>query len=453
MKLIFFACSLLLFIAGACQTPRPSVCLKGNILLSSFQDYKLYLQDHGEDMLIQPDSIEGKFMLEIACDSAHIAILTGIFGSDENKWYFIQPLFLTPGKEISMQLQTGERGMKVTFASKDNNNNALKAYQDYYLTHSKELWINTPSPSQAKEFLMGFIQKARELTDKLRPAPEVARYLATFGYLEYLKGIGHCNYIYRQQNEQERLQGLEETVAPPDQMLDDPIALLFKNDIPNIIIDYLKKEVIDPEGQLELLRQKFTQPQIVRLITENIIQHYLVSYPYSRDFEEGLARLKKMCTFLPEKGEEFIHQFQSKRYCIEGADLPAVTLEDPDGKQYKLSDFKGKPLYIDLWASWCVPCCKEISHLQKLERQVANKQLEFISISIDENKKDWKARMQQLHMEGRQYIVVGNELANMLNISSIPHFLIYNKAGNLIQYEAPRPSAGKPLQEMLEKLK
>ena len=57
---------------------------------------------------------------------------------------------------------------------------------------------------------MGFIQKARELTDKLRPAPEVARYLATFGYLEYLKGIGHCNYIYRQQNEQERLQGLEE---------------------------------------------------------------------------------------------------------------------------------------------------------------------------------------------------------------------------------------------------
>ena len=96
MKLIFFACSLLLFIAGACQTPRPSVCLKGNILLSSFQDYKLYLQDHGEDMLIQPDSIEGKFMLEIACDSAHIAILTGIFGSDENKWYFIQPLFLMP---------------------------------------------------------------------------------------------------------------------------------------------------------------------------------------------------------------------------------------------------------------------------------------------------------------------------------------------------------------------
>ena len=215
----------------------------------------------------------------------------------------------------------------------------------------------------------------------------------------------------------------------------------------------MKKEVIDPEGQLELLRQKFTQPQIVRLITENIIQHYLVSYPYTRDFEEGLARLKKMCTLLPEKGEEFIHQFQSKRYCIEGADLPAVTLEDPDGKQYKLSDFKGKPLYIDLWASWCVPCCKEIPHLQKLERQVANKQLEFISISIDENKKDWKARMQQLHMEGRQYIVVGNELANMLNISSIPHFLIYNKAGKLIQYEAPRPSAGKPLQEMLEKLK
>jgi len=61
-------------------------------------------------MLIQPDSIEGKFMLEIACDSAHIAILTGIFGSDENKWYFIQPLFLTPGKEISVQATNRRKG-------------------------------------------------------------------------------------------------------------------------------------------------------------------------------------------------------------------------------------------------------------------------------------------------------------------------------------------------------
>ena len=82
----------------------------------------------------------------------------------------------------------------------------------------------------------------------------------------------------------------------------------------------MKKEVIDPEGQLELLRQKFTQPQIVRLITENIIQHYLVSYPYTRDFEEGLARLKKMCTFLPEKGEEFIlegEELLARAFCHE----------------------------------------------------------------------------------------------------------------------------------------
>lgn len=75
-----------------------------------------------------------------------------------------------------------------------------------------------------------------------------------------------------------------------------------------------------------------------------------------------------------------------------------------------------------------------------------------MSISLDENKADWKNRMEQLHMEGAQFIVVGKELANMLNVQGIPHFLIYSKDGKLLHYKAPRPSTGKTLIEMLNQL-
>lgn len=53
-------------------------------------------------------------------------------------------------------------------------------------------------------------------------------------------------------------------------------------------------------------------------------------------------------------------------------------LEDVDGKMHKLTDFLGKYLYIDLWASWCGPCCQEVPYLQKLEKQLNNPMVEFI---------------------------------------------------------------------------
>ena len=79
-----------------------------------------------------------------------------------------------------------------------------------------------------------------------------------------------------------------------------------------------------------------------------------------------------------------------------------------------------------------------------------NKNIKFVSISIDTDLKAWKERMQQLNMEGNQYIIVGQELPNMLNIQSIPHFLIYDRKGNLVQYKAPRPSQGEEVKRRLK---
>lgn len=61
--------------------------------------------------------------------------------------------------------------------------------------------------------------------------------------------------------------------------------------------------------------------------------------------------------------------------------------------------------------------------------------------------------MLQLKMHGEQYIAVNQELTPTLNISGIPHFLLYDKEGKLMQYNAPAPSTGAPLLEMLEQLR
>ena len=63
---------------------------------------------------------------------------------------------------------------------------------------------------------------------------------------------------------------------------------------------------------------------------------------------------------------------------------------DIDGKTYTLSDFNGKALYVDMWASWCGPCCEEIPYLAELYEELGpDSDIQCISISIDEGRQDW----------------------------------------------------------------
>ena len=90
--------------------------------------------------------------------------------------------------------------------------------------------------------------------------------------------------------------------------------------------------------------------------------------------------------------------------------------------------------------------------MQKLEKEIQNPNVKFVSISIDKKEKAWRAKMKMLNMHGHQFLNQDNSLAEALNVRGIPFFMIYDKDGKLYQHNAPRPSHP-ALQEMLENLK
>jgi len=63
--------------------------------------------------------------------------------------------------------------------------------------------------------------------------------------------------------------------------------------------------------------------------------------------------------------------------------LPDLAFEDADGKPKKLSDFRGKTLLVNLWATWCVPCRKEMPALDELQAKLAGPNFEVVAINID----------------------------------------------------------------------
>ncbi len=63
----------------------------------------------------------------------------------------------------------------------------------------------------------------------------------------------------------------------------------------------------------------------------------------------------------------------------------SVSLPDQSGKSVALADYRGKPLIVNFWARWCVPCREEIPELRDIAKQHATKGLKVIGISLEDN--------------------------------------------------------------------
>ena len=116
------------------------------------------------------------------------------------------------------------------------------------------------------------------------------------------------------------------------------------------------------------------------------------------------------------------------------------------GKEVALSDFKGKVVYIDIWATWCGPCKGEIPYMGKLEEEFKdNSNMVFMSVSIDAQKdqQKWKDMVKEKQMKGVQLFAGSraDDIAKPYKVKGIPRFILVGKDGNLISSEAPRPSS------------
>ncbi len=108
-------------------------------------------------------------------------------------------------------------------------------------------------------------------------------------------------------------------------------------------------------------------------------------------------------------------------------------LQDLDGKTVRLSDFKGKPVLIDFWATWCPPCRASIPEIEKLYKKYSSKGLVVFGISLDEG--DWDAVKSFAAEVGITYPVLkaNEDVASQFQVRSIPMVVIFNKEGKIVK--------------------
>lgn len=116
------------------------------------------------------------------------------------------------------------------------------------------------------------------------------------------------------------------------------------------------------------------------------------------------------------------------------------------GGKSTLEDFKGKYVYIDVWATWCGPCRAEIPFLKAAEEKYHDKNIVFVSISIDTQKdyEKWKKFVGEKELKGVQLFADSDwksEFVKAYNIDGIPRFILVDPKGMTVNANAPRPSA------------
>ena len=197
------------------------------------------------------------------------------------------------------------------------------------------------------------------------------------------------------------------------------------------IIDFVKNKISDIKSAD--IREQFASMLIREMKEEN----ENIDYDYN-----------KIMTLLASdrKKDKLTLRYKSAKSTTSGTASVDFNYENFDGGSISLQDLRGKLLYIDVWATWCGPCIKEMPALKELVKEYANKDIEFVSISID-SKNDyekWRKMVPEKNVGGIQlYDAEGlnSDFMKAFSVSLIPRFMMIDSEGKIITAKAPRPSS------------
>lgn len=106
-------------------------------------------------------------------------------------------------------------------------------------------------------------------------------------------------------------------------------------------------------------------------------------------------------------------------------------LQDLGGKTVKLSEFKGRPVLLDFWATWCPPCRASIPEIEKLHKSYSSKGLVVLAISLDQG--GWDSVKDFVTESGITYTVLKgtDDVASKYHVRTIPMLVIVDKEGKI----------------------
>jgi len=195
----------------------------------------------------------------------------------------------------------------------------------------------------------------------------------------------------------------------------------------------------------DTLKSYFFKDQMSEIEVNNLTEFRAIFEPYKKYTKPASVKKEYLRIF---------DQFSSDTAYV-GKSAYNFTLPDSTGRMISMKDFKGKVVFIDVWATWCGPCREQFPFLKEVEEEYKdNNDIVFLGISIDRarDRQKWINMIKKENLPPLQlFDDMGKSFARKYEINAIPRFLLVSKDGKWIEVRCPRPEAKEDLKKYLDK--
>lgn len=189
-------------------------------------------------------------------------------------------------------------------------------------------------------------------------------------------------------------------------------------------------------------RQRFmnenaTSPALVGVLsTFNLEKEFTLYEKAVKGLEQGFGESPTVQRILKEY-EVNKKKVEANRPLAPGSEAPEIAQPNPEGEVMKLSDYRGKYVLIDFWASWCGPCRKENPNVVALYKKYKDEGFEVYSVSLDKDKARWEDAIEKDNLIWDGHVsdlkFWSSEAARAYNVSSIPFTVLVDPEGKIVR--------------------
>lgn len=147
-----------------------------------------------------------------------------------------------------------------------------------------------------------------------------------------------------------------------------------------------------------------------------------------------------------EQKEKVLALYDIYATIMPGKQAPNVTFKDTEGKRYTINDFYGKVIVMDVWATWCSSCLKNMPKFMGLIKEFENRDdVVFFTVSTDSDdlKDRWLAAIEKHNMGSMLNLTPDRSATEQFEakyfVSAVPRYIVIDKQGNIVSTFAPKP--------------
>lgn len=373
-------------------------------------------------------------------------------------------IYLTKGSDINLTIDTQKFDESIVYTgtgSIENNFLAQKflkieeIYKNPKGFYSLEPEEFKKKSTEIKNSILQLLQSNKETSPDFIKAETLDNMYGHLGRLYDYKG---AHKFYTKKKDLVIPDNFFEDTKGVD-LLDEQAYISFPN-YKNLAKGHLFRNLNELEEKYDGDQTKAFGELVSKLSANSKLKEdFLYSMSYSMSSSKNLEGFYAILKTTPNKDHQIAYEksYNTFKNLVRGKPSPVFDYENYKGGSTALADLKGKYVYLDIWATWCGPCKREIPFLKQIEKEYHGKNINFVSISIDQ-KKDydaWRKMIEEKDLGGIQLIADKNWSSDFITkygIRGIPRFILVDPDGNIINADAPRPS-NPELKKLFEELK